>query len=860
MNKTTQFRFRTAIGVLMMAASSVTVGCGSDESSAADNRETGRAGADGRGGSAGKDAGGSANQGGDAAQAGQGGSPHGTDPPLNTGEYTVESFTAKDEHAADFQPLNDKEAVLLRRDETAIAYGGAKLSGLTLDDAGQDFAPKTDSLGPQLAGLTPIELTSANLDDDGADEIAVVGTTSAGLVLRVIDHVGSQLYASHQDIVLADKSYTAAHVRAGDVDGDGRAELVVSAGNGGSVFARIYDDATTEHALVKELVSGPGQEIALALGNFDGDRALELALFSELPAGLQLQTLDDADHGFAVLRTLNASQLPLPQSFRSRGLAVEAGNFDTDSSDELALFADGWDTRDDGNWLESLYAGTVQDTAEDEKPIALAQTQLPSPTSPSGNYRANGNRGWHSQVADLNGDGRHELLLLERAPNQDGNNYDWSAYRFAFDAKKEIWESEVQYLPLAQGVSYSATAGMVTVGQTEGLGRDVLVSVRNDAGPGPTKLQTLQLFAGKNGNSHLLSTTQTQRSAPEVTDATAVWPVSGDFDGDSLRVRFTGEKWLELTRPRPIVILAAPPAKAGISQVVDNHSTSYGTSRSVEKGTTEEYSITRKVTLSFEVSVPGLDFLSAGASASMSKAMSESNTTSLEDSYGMEYAASYPDNVVVFQGVLCMRYEYEVLGGADTALVGTLMTVDVPLDSRVYKWTTDYYNEALSGSGSPIDASVLPQDAGDPATFPGTVQRDKLMNAARKASPGATNTWRSDAISVGQGQGVNSVWIDLNETETTEQSFTTSTELSASAGAFVKAEYSQGLDETAAYSVSVTRGTEFRGAVGDITGKKDYADWFFSYGLFVYPTTLAKGERVQVVSYWTEGFGPAYTK
>lgn len=58
----------------------------------------------------------------------------------------------------------------------------------------------------------------------------------------------------------------------------------------------------------------------------------------------------------------------------------------------------------------------------------------------------------------------------------------------------------------------------------------------------------------------------------------------------------------------------------------------------------------------------------------------------------------------------------------------------------------------------------------------------------------------------------------------------------------------------------MTRGTEFQGAVGDITDKEDYADWFFSYGLFVYPTTLAKGERVQVVDYWTEGFGPGYDR
>jgi hypothetical protein len=60
--------------------------------------------------------------------------------------------------------------------------------------------------------------------------------------------------------------------------------------------------------------------------------------------------------------------------------------------------------------------------------------------------------------------------------------------------------------------------------------------------------------------------------------------------------------------------------------------------------------------------------------------------------------------------------------------------------------------------------------------------------------------------------------------------------------------------------VTVTRATEFQGSVGDIEKGSDYEDWFFSYGLFVYPATLAKGEKVQVVNYWTEGFGPGYGK
>ncbi len=52
--------------------------------------------------------------------------------------------------------------------------------------------------------------------------------------------------------------------------------------------------------------------------------------------------------------------------------------------------------------------------------------------------------------------------------------------------------------------------------------------------------------------------------------------------------------------------------------------------------------------------------------------------------------------------------------------------------------------------------------------------------------------------------------------------------------------------------------TEYEGSVGDIASADDYEQWFYSFGLFVYPTTLAGGESVQVVDFWTEGLGPGY--
>src|SRR5690606_20890711 len=86
--------------------------------------------------------------------------------------------------------------------------------------------------------------------------------------------------------------------------------------------------------------------------------------------------------------------------------------------------------------------------------------------------------------------------------------------------------------------------------------------------------------------------------------------------------------------------------------------------------------------------------------------------------YGTSYEGAYPDDVIVFSGTLCMRYEYAILGGGEPEQIGQKMTIDEPLDARIYKWTISYYNESLGGEGSLIGRDILTHTIGDPASYP----------------------------------------------------------------------------------------------------------------------------------------------
>ncbi|HTA90323.1 MAG TPA: VCBS repeat-containing protein [Polyangiaceae bacterium] len=834
---------RCKTSILFLLATSALVACGGAGGSAA-NAE----------GGAGAASVGAAGAGPAAGTAGNGDA-------LNTGEYDVSSFNHTDTDPPNYNPFNNADTTLLRRDETAFlaTTSSGALTGTTLDDAsaGNAFANLPATAASALSGMTLFDLTSGNVDDDGNVEIVAVGTTTAGLAVRIVDSDAKGMFDGQSGFAISDQIYKHAWVRTADFDGDGRAEILVVAVSDSSVMARVYDDAVHGFALLQEIYSGPGEEIAAAVGNFDDDPAPEVALFVDEGTDVKLTVFDDLSSNFKAIKSLTNAALGLPTTLVARGLHLEAGNFDGDARSEIAVFADGYDSSGEGNF-NGIQVGYLDDADAGFALTQQVQRTFPIP-NPESSYRYTNNWGWQTTVADTNGDGSDELFVLER---ESGDTLDWAVTHLVFAPELSNWAASVQHLTLASGVSSGSAAFMtVSAGRDDdcapsalgqNCGADVIVAVRDG-----TTLTPHRIVAGVNGAVYVASPSVLQ-TVPIADAAGPVWAVGGDYDADSLHVRFTGQKWLELTRPQPLVILAAPPNKDGISQQSTSSNTTYEASTSDENETTNEYSITRKVTLSFDVPIPGAEFLSVGAHASMAQAFNTINTTSQSVSVGSGYAAAYPDSVVIFNGVLCMRYQYTITSSANPALVGTNMTVDVPVDSRIYKWTVDYYNQLVGTQGSQIGSDILPEVAGDPTSFPTLKQSESLIGGKLDDS-GFPAAWASNPVSVGQGSSLNYAYVDLNTKVTDESSVTTSTEFGASMGAFVTAEYSQGWDSTAGYAVSVSKDTKFTGTVGDIQAEADYQQWFYSFGVFLYPTKLAHGESVQVVQYWTEGFGPGYT-
>ena len=153
-----------------------------------------------------------------------------------------------------------------------------------------------------------------DLDGDGVSEIVIgLGTGSAGW-MQVAGNASTG-YAHNRWIQSNWMAYNTANGTTrpaiGDVDGDGKGELIVGLGSGSDGWFQIIDDSTANFAHIKwQQVPWPAYNAAsgethIAVGNLDGDPAAEMVFgFASYPAGgngAWLQVVDDSSTNYSNL-------------------------------------------------------------------------------------------------------------------------------------------------------------------------------------------------------------------------------------------------------------------------------------------------------------------------------------------------------------------------------------------------------------------------------------------------------------------------------------------------------------------------------------------------------------------------------
>lgn len=797
--------------------------------------------------------------------------------------FDVSAFSYEDPYAEQFHPLGGSTFAAYRLDEGITTFsrrdastGNLKTAWplLTRDDIHEGSAIVSHATTELEAGyFAPTDATTGDVDGDGIEEAVFLGLAlneSARAGVRVVQpekEGGTKAYHQIEDESNNASSWwtglLAVHGVAGDLDGDGKDELLIAESRATEMQVRVlelgYDGGIPVFATRWSAVY-PGFFGRVEVGQFDDDLALEFVVAHGTPTAVhQVGVSGAADVSVDLHDDLNAGGafLSTVETFAGYDTSFElcVGNFDGDAKDELVIGIKTWlktlaaDYHELRTWVFAydIEAGVGTRTA---------QRALNDPNEPGWHWDAIGQtRRDRLVAADLAGNGVETVSWVRAACDE------WSPFSGSFgqgttwDIAVMMWRPDTD--GLTQRYLQTTDFGVIFGGGNEttlwgvdlarvdddGTGDDnLLVTVSSQDGAfagSPTMRQYLVFDASSHFDVGLLSAEK--RSIPIMT--------GGDYDGESLRLRYTGVKYPELADPIPMVVISAPPTKAGIDQNYDSTGSTYATSQ----GSGQAYSVSSALSASYEQGMEWEDITGTfGAS------VKEKLTWTTEKSTGSSstvtnttiFSGGYDEDSIVFEGTLHTVYEYEIVGAQNPAVVGTTLALNVPVSTRVFKWTLDYFNANVD----PADQiTLLGHTIGDPTSY----ATRPALQAKLQSGGGAFEGWEGTLATVGQGSSSNGTSWEMSEVLTEGSSHSFGVELSAEfkVGS-AKFGGSVGVSSSSMYEVSVTSGTAYEGTVGDI-GADDWLDWFYDFGMVIY-TKDDVAQPYQVLEYWVDPTGAAY--
>jgi len=226
------------------------------------------------------------------------------------------------------------------RDEIIIGRSpGDNMRFIIRDDVTTNFNTLLSDGGDHWAESRGVSaISTGDVDGDGRDEV-IIGR-SEGDVMRfiILDDATTNF-----NILLSDggdhwaESRGVSAIATGDVDGDNRDEIIIGRNEGSTMKYVILDDATTNFSA---LLSDGGSNwassrgvSAIATGNLDEDGRDEIIIGRNAGGTMRYVILDDATTNFSALLSEGGSNWA-----SSRGVsAIATGNLDKDSQAEIII-------------------------------------------------------------------------------------------------------------------------------------------------------------------------------------------------------------------------------------------------------------------------------------------------------------------------------------------------------------------------------------------------------------------------------------------------------------------------------------------------------------------------------------------
>ena len=291
----------------------------------------------------------------------------------------------------------------------------------------------------------------------------------------------------------------------------------------------------------------------------------------------------------------------------------------------------------------------------------------------------------------------------------------------------------------------------------------------------------------------------------------------GDYDADSTRVRSTGNVYLHTGRPFVNAVIAAPPTwlnKPGVTNV-DGSGTSYGYTDSTTMSDSRNVSASASVTAS-----AGVDFAVAKFTASVTASVDVTltQTTSQQLSYGKETSVGADTDLVSFRAIPYASYEYRVLSHPNPAEIGTLMTIDVPGNMiDTVRTLSDFRAEYGSLASDVLPANLFTHTIGDPTTYPTPANCTQAAIGARIGAGSVSYVYGSpmlvDVGNATSGMNTLSIGVSTETGQSTDVSLNVEMSVGVEAGG-VGLEASAGFGGGWSHETTLGHDVTYTGSVG----------------------------------------------
>lgn len=732
----------------------------------------------------------------------------------------------------------------------------------------------------------PYDIVAGDIDGDGLEETVIAYVDVNGLVVIYSIDDSENNYSASNDFISPLSGAAIIHsidVEVGDFDQDGISEIAVAIGmeeGTGNIFFLESDvNGLSINSNLTRTYQAPGVfplGISLSFGNADYDNGSELAI------------------------TVNVKDIDLSSGRRGSGIvSVEVLDFSGDSWTELFAIDDVQievDLTNDGT-LEAISAIFAKALLVDIDADVLAEliivglnTFRPDNTLPNSDPQQ---KQYYMLIAHE--DAEREFLPLEQSRREfsfkdsletdrevryvhvnpvdiDGDQrVELQVNNIVFDNFSETegkWEvhctigtgnflSDQFNYPLAQNNSASAVGDINADGkeniaylapnevETENSTNEIKIfgdrCQEVDAIP-VVGLNTFDQNADK-GSSNYLNLNLT--------------PVNLDDDGIILQ-SVPGQHFVTYTEPLILAALAAPPCAFDIGQNIDDCSTSYGSTSTIDLEASASVTVSGSLIFGAKVQ-SGIFNTELEVETTVSGFISNSTSLGISRSESVVFNAGPMEDTVLFSTVPYDVFEYAYLrykGRSD--LVGSVTRLLLPRPPLTLMVEKEFYNGAVSEQDR-IGDEVFQHTVGELDSYPTLADRDRIMfenlfvlDITQGLIPWVPPARTEGAVHVGEGGGSVELGLAIGQETSQAASAGLSVEVQVKGVAVgALAGFSVGVAAEVGFSKSYGEEMSYTGTVGSLDAEH-FADHGYSFGLFTYHTQKSNGDVFEVINYWIE--------